>query len=525
MHAKLSAALRHPYSSLVTSHFFVYFCLAVDDQTIKEVVEELKPLIEGRAWGKVFQLTRASLAVDFRTGDGRYLLFSARPSSSRLHMIRRTVRELEKSSLQPSPFALMLRKALAGAVLTQVRKDDRDRVVRFLFAARDEAGRDHFPALVAQLTGRSSNLFLLDEEGRVVESLRPAQGPGQEAGEKYAPPSASVDGAGNEGPHEAGARDEAVPGGPTASPSEALDKHYLLAEQEHDFDARARALSTRVAKEVERRRKLLRNLERDIARHGDAEEHRRVGDLLLANIATAERTGSRVRLTDYYAEGTPVVELEVDESRTLQEEAAQRFSRYAKARRAAAEVAGRIETIGQEITALEEERAEIERISAARDAAALEEFEKERGRSKKQPARGAQTAKPGKGAAEAIPGVRRYRSTDGYEVLVGRAARDNEHLTFRVARSGDLWLHAADYPGSHVVVRNHQRNQAIPHRTVVEAAQLAAQFSQARKDAKVAVNYAERKFVSKIKGAAPGLVRLSSFRTIMVEPREAIERI
>jgi len=123
-----------------------------------------------------------------------------------------------------------------------------------------------------------------------------------------------------------------------------------------------------------------------------------------------------------------------------------------------------------------------------------------------------------------IPGVRRYRSSDGYEILVGRGARDNDHLTFKTAQPNDLWLHTGDYPGSHVVVRNPTRKE-IPHRTIVEAAQIAAKFSQARKDSKVIVHYTARKFLSKPKGAAPGLVRMSTFKTIMVEPKEAIERI
>src|SRR5262249_42113103 len=106
-----------------------------------------------------------------------------------------------------------------------------------------------------------------------------------------------------------------------------------------------------------------------------------------------------------------------------------------------------------------------------------------------------------------IPGVRRYRSSDGYEILVGRADRDNDYLTFRVAKSLDLWFHAADYPGSHVVLRNPQR-KPVPPRAITEAAQLAAKFSQARASDRVAVNYCERKFVSKMKGFAPGQVRL-----------------
>jgi predicted ribosome quality control (RQC) complex YloA/Tae2 family protein len=120
--------------------------------------------------------------------------------------------------------------------------------------------------------------------------------------------------------------------------------------------------------------------------------------------------------------------------------------------------------------------------------------------------------------------VRRYRSSDGYEVLVGRAARDNDNLTFKIAQPNDLWLHAGDYPGSHVVIRNPTRKE-IPHRTIIEAAQLAGRFSQASEDTKVVIHYTHRKFLSKPKGAASGLVRLSRFRSITVEPKEGIPRI
>jgi predicted ribosome quality control (RQC) complex YloA/Tae2 family protein len=102
----------------------------------------------------------------------------------------------------------------------------------------------------------------------------------------------------------------------------------------------------------------------------------------------------------------------------------------------------------------------------------------------------------------------------------GRTANDNDHLTFKVAKPNDLWLHAADYGGSHVVVRNSTK-KPIPHPTLIEAAQLAAYFSQAKKDPKVDVHYTERKFVSKIKGGKPGLVRMQRFKNIMVEPKEA----
>ena len=157
----------------------------------------------------------------------------------------------------------------------------------------------------------------------------------------------------------------------------------------------------------------------------------------------------------------------------------------------------------------------MQHIASQRDEKALEEFDK----SETKPKRRVEPK-----AEKQIPGVRRYLSTDGYEILVGRGARDNDHLTFRIARPNDVWLHAGDYPGSHVVIRNPTRKE-IPQRTVIEAAQLAGRFSQASEDAKVVIHYTERKFLSKPKGAAPGLVSLSKFKSMTVEPRESVERI
>ena len=485
----------------------------MDDQTIKGVVEELAPVLIGRPMGKVFQLSRATLAIDFRLSDSRYLFISVEPNQPRIYLIERTVREMEKGSLTPSPFVFVLRKHLSRAILQAITKDEGDRIVRLSFQAQDAIGDTRALSLIAQLTGRTANLFLLDEAGRIVDSLRPSQGTGQEIGSKYERPPQSV---------------PTAPSQPTIrrgifnSLSEAADEYYRQLEAARAFDARAAALSSRVRQGIEKRRKLRRNLESDLAAHGDAEKHKQMGELLLANISTAERHGPIVRIKDYYSEDAPIIELEIDESSTLQEEAARRFARYAKAKRAAEEITQRIRQVEKEIETLEAQRAELERIIAERDETALRNFDDESregsARTKLPRVRYQEKTK------DSISGARRYRSSDGYEILVGRAAKDNDHLTFRVARPFDIWLHAADYPGSHVVVRNPTRGE-VPHRTIIEAAQLAANFSQARRDAKVAVHYTQRKFLSKPKGAAPGLVRMSSFRTLMVEPRETAERI
>ncbi len=482
----------------------------MDDQTITAIVAEIAPALVGRAVGRIFQLSRVSVAIDFRPHDGRYLFVSVEPARPRIHLIERRARELEKQSLTHSPFSLVLQKQLGGATLTSLVKDESDRVVRLTVAAADEIGNPFTRTLVAQLTGKAANLLLLDERGYVIDALRQPRGEGQEIGDRYQPPA--------QPPAKPAPTAPAFERGNFATLSEAADNHYRGLEEERRFDARAAAARARLRKEVAQREKLRQRLKGDLESHGSADEHKRIGDLLLANIANATREGNKVSLTDYYAEGAPLVTLEVDENSTLQEEAARRFGLYAKARRASVEIAQRLAVLENELEALKARQSELEDTIGARDDAALGGFS---GGAKEEETRG---AKGRRKPADNVPGARRYRSSDGYEILVGRAARDNDHLTFRVARPHDLWLHAADYPGSHVIVRNPTRAD-IPHRTIIEAAQLAALFSQARRDAKVDVYYTPRKFLSKPKGAAPGLVRMSSFRSITAEPREGVERI
>lgn len=480
----------------------------MNDQTIKAIVEEIAPQLTGRVMGKVFQLSRVALAIDFRPGDGRYLFISVAPSEPGIYMIERRVRELEKQTLASQSFALVLRKQLGGAKLVSLSKDETDRIVRFSFNASDEIGNRFERTLVAQLTGKAANLLLLNEQGYITDTLRPPRGDGQEIGNLYHPPPLHQSDAPASIPFEQGN---------FTTLSEAADEYYRALEAARRFDSRAAATRSRLRKEIAQREKLRAHLALDLEGHGKADEHKRIGDLLLANIGSAKRHGSKVRLTDYYAEDAPLIELEVDENSTLQEEAARRFNRYTKAKRAVEEITQRRAVLENELEILRARESEFENIISARDVAALESFDVE---AKSQ----TRSTKSRQKSASDVPGARRYRSSDGYEILVGRAARDNDNLTFRVAKPYDLWLHAADYPGSHVIVRNPTRAD-LPHRTIIEAAQLAAQFSQARRDAKVDVHYTQRKFLSKPKGAAPGLVRMSSFRSLTVEPSEGIERL
>jgi predicted ribosome quality control (RQC) complex YloA/Tae2 family protein len=351
---------------------------------------------------------------------------------------------------------------------------------------------------------------LLDQKGFIVSTLRSLKGEGQTPGSIYLPPPKPADDVHSE---------PIIEKHSCASTSAAADAFYQKLEAASDFAAQAAAAGSRLRQEHHRLAKLRQRLESDYARHGDPEQHKRLGDLLLANIATARRSGNQAMLIDYYAEGAPEIEVLVDENTSLQDEAARYFARYAKAKRARQEITVRLTDTAEKIAVQQQLEVELKQIVAEQNLPALNNFSQA-----KTTSRPTKPNSQGTKAGEKIPGVRRYLSSDGYEILVGRGARDNDHLTFRVARPQDLWLHAADYPGSHVIVRNPQRGD-VPHRTLVEAAQLAAKFSQAGADARVNVHHTQRKFVSRIKGAAPGLVRLSSFKTITAQPGEPVERI
>jgi predicted ribosome quality control (RQC) complex YloA/Tae2 family protein len=485
----------------------------MDDQTIKDIVAEIAPLLEGRTPGKLFQLAPFTMAIDFRSRDKSYLLISAEPNQPRLHMMARRVTELEKRSLPLSPFALALKSELGHIQLRSITKDSHDRIVRFSFRGEDELGQRVARTFIAQLTGRAANLFLLDDQENIVRALRPGRGAGQAVGQKYEAPQDATD---------TGHRRQTTPleKGDCKTFSEAADAHYRQREAAHASDARAATARNDLRKQITQQQKLLKTLERDLATHADAEAHKRMGDLLLANISNANRRGNEVEVIDYFTDGSPVITVQVDADASLSEEAARSFARYAKSKRARQEIAKRIGLVKIELEKLLARQTELEQVISGGNEEALALFIG----SKKSVAPAGAGGSSSRKTAQKIPGVRRYLSSDGYEILVGRAARDNDHLTFRIAKPHDLWLHSADYPGSHVVVRNPARKE-IPHRTLVEAAQLAAYFCQARKDAKVPVHYTQRKFLAKPKGAAPGLVRMSSFKNINVEPKESGERI
>jgi predicted ribosome quality control (RQC) complex YloA/Tae2 family protein len=479
----------------------------VDIKTIAAIRRELESELIGRRFGKTFQLSRHEIAVDFRLRDSLYLFVSVEPSAPRIYLIKRRLRDLEKASVNLSPFLHYIRKRLSGAAVTRIEQVPDERVLIVDLRRETEAGEQESFALAVQLTGKSANLFLLDERGVILERFRETRGEGQEVGDIYGPPEREV------GKHAGALGDRegeiALKSGQTTL-SEELDRLYQEKRAARNFLSLAGAARAKVKQEITKREKLAARLKDDLRHHGDAEKWKRLGDLLLANVSTAERKGDQVLVTDYFDENTPRIEVALGSDESITGAAERFFRRYTKARNAGEEIAKRMQTIDDELAGLYRQGDRIEEAIATQDDEFLNAFlgrdrirQGERGKAK-QP--------------ESNSAVRNFISSDGFEILVGKKAKDNDHLTFRMAKSLDLWMHAADYPGSHVLIRNPNRKE-IPQRTLLEAAQLAAFYSQGKKQPKAAVHYTQKKFVNKPRGAAPGLVSLASFKTILVEPK------
>ena len=470
--------------------------------TLEQIREEIAEAIAGRRFGKVIPLARNEVAADLRLPDSRYLFVCVDPSDPRIYLIRRRLRDLEKNAVNPSPFVLLLKKHLSGAEAESVGVVGGERVLSIRFAGESETGETLRYELVAQLTGRSANLFLTDDRGFIIDSLRQTNGEGQEPGTRYSPPARPEDAA-------LAPRGDAAATNGFDSLSDALDAAAQKRAAERAFKSAANAARARIKQELTKRERLLKRLHSDLAEHGDAERWKKFGDLLLANIANAKRNGPAVSVVDYFDESQPEIDIEIDENDSLTEAAEKFFKRYTKARNARAEIEKRSEALGAELERLRTERDAIEEAVATGDIDRLLGAAGRRQQTKEKP----------KGKESPLSSAARvFRSSDGYEILVGKKAKDNDQLTFRIAKSLDTWMHAADYPGSHVVVRNPNRKE-IPQRTLHEAAQLAAFYSQGKSQPKAAVHYTQKKFVNKPKGSAPGLVSLASFKTLLVKPK------
>jgi predicted ribosome quality control (RQC) complex YloA/Tae2 family protein len=285
-----------------------------------------------------------------------------------------------------------------------------------------------------------------------------------------------------------------------------MESRTLLERAKLPLLRELRVASKRMA---ERERKLMQ----EQRKYGDAESIHKTAQMLTSSGMKMDQRYEKAEVTDYFGDAPTALQIALDPAMTLRENIDRMFKLHHKAARGRTIVQRQLDELRNKKELVNDQ---IRRLTAIRD---WDTWLAVSGRIQKQ----RQPTVPASSSVEPVRSGYRSIMVDGREILVGRSSRDNDELTFRTAAPDDFWLHAGDYSGSHVVIRNPSREKEPPENVLTKAAQLAAYFSRARNASRVEVHYTHRKHVSKPRKAKPGLVRLAEFKSIAVEPRNWLE--
>jgi predicted ribosome quality control (RQC) complex YloA/Tae2 family protein len=295
---------------------------------------------------------------------------------------------------------------------------------------------------------------------------------------------------------------------PQPSIGAALDAFYSTHERLSDHQQRRDALRARLQEARERLERQRAALASELEQARNLERLRWEGEMIFAYLHAIRPRQAELSVEDQH--GQPQT-IQLDPGRSAVENAQERFRAYDKAKAATAGVPERLRAVELRLAGLDQtlallELAEgFEAIELIAAEAVDQGFLQERGpaHSRKRP------------RAQVMP--LRLDSSDGLTIYVGRSAGQNEMVTFKLGAPGDLWLHAREIPGAHVLVKSMGRE--IPQRTIEEAAGLAAFFSRARDEGAVEIDFAPRSQVRRIRGGPPGLVSYHAAGTLRAEPR------
>lgn len=248
------------------------------------------------------------------------------------------------------------------------------------------------------------------------------------------------------------------------------------------------------------------------------EELRICGELVSANLYRMERGMNELVAEDYVNGGTRKIPLDI--RLTPAQNAQKYFSEYKKLDTAEKMLTKLIEQGEKELLYMDSVFDAASRVgSGAGSEAALSEIRRELTETGYLKA----AKNDGKNREKPLPPLK-FRSSDGFEILVGRNNYQNDRLTLKTAAGGDLWLHTQKIAGSHVIIR--ADGAEIPDRTIEEAAVLAATCSKGRNGTKIPVDYTRVRYVKKPNGAKPGMVIFTNYQTVLVDPDEVLyERI
>jgi predicted ribosome quality control (RQC) complex YloA/Tae2 family protein len=332
---------------------------------------------------------------------------------------------------------------------------------------------------------------------------------------------------------------------PQPTLTDALERLAAHLARQQDLAA-SLGVTRRLLRRIEERLRTRRaKLQAEVEEFARAAAYQRMGEILVAHQGAVARGANQIALPDPAGEPSATVCIPLDPTLDPKANAERLFRLARRGRRGALRVANRLAETDADLrhvadlgarasealdlaglSALQQDLERAPRLFNPKDRRTLEDLAAPPSAPPGQAERKPVAPRPARERDKACPEPRRFVSSEGLPILVGRDNEGNDYLTLRLARSEDLWLHAEGFPGSHVVVRMQSRTGGIPRQTLVEAAKLAAYYSQARAHGKVAVSYTLKKNVRKPRRSPPGLVTVTHEKTIIVKPdKELITRL
>ena len=540
--------------------------MSFDGFFLHHMVEELRSeLVNGRIQ-KINQPFEQELVLQIRSNrQSHRLLLSAHPVFGRIQLTQTTF----ENPAQPSTFIMVLRKYLQGALIESIEQVENDRIVEMTVSNKNEIG-DHIQAtLIIEIMGKHSNILLVDKSSHKILEVIKHVGFSQNSyrtllpGSTYiAPPSTEslnpftikdeklfeilqtqettaknlqnlFQGLGRDTANELESilvsdklstfrnffNQETKPcltetsfspvpfanqvGEPFANLSDLLDTYYKDKAERDRVKQQASELIRRVENELQKNRHKLKKQEKELLATDNAEEFRQKGELLTTFLHQVPNDQEQVILDNYYT-NQPIT-IALDKALTPNQNAQRYFKRYQKLKEAVKYLTDLIEETKATILYLESvetvlNQAGLEEITEIREELIQTGFIRRRQREKIQ-----KRKKP-----------EQYLASDGKTIIyVGRNNLQNEELTFKMARKEELWFHAKDIPGSHVVISG---NLDPSDEVKTDAAELAAYFSQGRLSNLVQVDMIEVKKLNKPTGGKPGFVTYTGQKTLRVTP-------
>ena len=589
--------------------------MAFDAFFLSAVLDEVRQRCIGARIDKIHQPSRDTLIIQMHSKEYRSkLLFAANPTAPRLHLTNSS----PENPPEPPMFCMLLRKHLMGAKLAEISQPPMERAATFTFDCTDEMGFPVQKKLIAELMGRTCNLYLVSQEGRILDCLRRigldesakrAALPGlmyQEPEQilKYHPlvgadahigpmdglevfgedrcghrplryaellkqPGAELisdrlmDTFGGLSPlvcreaalFAAGSTDARIDpltvdtlgeklelffnehlnhpkpyyysqadGTPkqfafcpirqygdykeAESFGALLDMYYTVRDRKDAMRQKSQAVRKTVQNLCTRLTRKLAIQEKELEATFDRERLRQLGDVVTANIHRIVKGQTTISCEDFYDEEMKVIDIPISPILSPQQNAAKFYKDYAKLKNAEKELTKQMELGESELHYL---KSVLEELNRAQTDAELEEIKRElqeggylrfeSGRKKIK-------------AAKLQP--MRFESTDGYPIYVGRNNRQNDELTFKMARKDDIWCHASKVHGSHVIISC--GGTTPPDDTITQAAQLAAYYAETGSGQNIPVDVTPVKQVKKIPNGKPGMVIYHTYKTVIANP-------